>query len=105
MRSQDSADYKIGNETYSSPPTATQNPPTHITDAWQLPFSSSLFCWGRGRVGRSLNAERLLDKASCKAKCEILTTGSNGLCFYARSQIWCLESLRCSCTLESHSAC
>lgn len=28
MRSQDSADYKIGNETYSSPPTATQNSPT-----------------------------------------------------------------------------
>lgn len=32
MRSQDSADYKIGNETYSSPPTATQNSPTQITD-------------------------------------------------------------------------
>lgn len=32
MRSQDSADYKIGNETYSSAATATQTPPTHITD-------------------------------------------------------------------------
>lgn len=32
MRSQDSADYKIGNETYSSPPTATQTPTIQMTD-------------------------------------------------------------------------
>lgn len=32
MRSQDSADYKIGNETYSSAPTATQTHPTQMTD-------------------------------------------------------------------------